>query len=164
MCVINMSPHGAIITSSPQIILLVALCLLVILVIYLATHHTRHSAQRSRWSLPSHFTIPILSPFTSVVRPLYPSAFLKLKPFDNTGSLLGGARNIGYRFENYYDAFCPCCWSRLSNIPAPNVARSKPLSGSAQEKPSPYNRSPCLLMARSSHHGAPYYAVTGLGW
>lgn len=59
-----------------------------------------------------------------------------------TDSLLGGARNIGYWFENYYNAFRPCRWSRLSNIPAPNVARSKPLSGSAQEKPSPYHRSP----------------------
>ncbi|KAF9455672.1 hypothetical protein BDZ94DRAFT_1178921 [Collybia nuda] len=49
------------------IALLAAICLLVALVIYLATHHTRHAAQRSRWSLPSHFTIPILSPFTSVV-------------------------------------------------------------------------------------------------
>ncbi|KAJ3549681.1 hypothetical protein NMY22_g786 [Coprinellus aureogranulatus] len=43
--------------------------ILVLVIIYLATHMTRHAskAQRHWLSLPSHFTIPILSPFTSVV-------------------------------------------------------------------------------------------------
>ncbi|TEB34296.1 hypothetical protein FA13DRAFT_1729807 [Coprinellus micaceus] len=42
---------------------------LILVIIYLATHLTRHAskAQRHWLSLPSHFTIPILSPFTSVV-------------------------------------------------------------------------------------------------
>ncbi|TFK37998.1 hypothetical protein BDQ12DRAFT_133888 [Crucibulum laeve] len=50
-------------------ILITTLLCLVGVLIYLATHYTRHQTamQRSRWSLPSHFTIPILSPFTSVV-------------------------------------------------------------------------------------------------
>ncbi|KAJ3509224.1 hypothetical protein NLJ89_g5330 [Agrocybe chaxingu] len=57
------------------IFLLVLIALLVVLVIYLATHYTQHSmllahkSQTSWWSAigASHFTIPILSPFTSVV-------------------------------------------------------------------------------------------------
>lgn len=58
-----------------QIILLCLIVLLIILVIYLATHYTRqsfalqHKKQDGWWSFvgASHFTIPILSPFTSVV-------------------------------------------------------------------------------------------------
>ncbi|KAF4579574.1 hypothetical protein AB1N83_009057 [Pleurotus pulmonarius] len=54
-----------------RVVLLLIGCviLLVSVVIYLAvsTHH-RSSKQASSWlTLPSHFTIPILSPFTSVV-------------------------------------------------------------------------------------------------
>lgn len=49
------------------IVLLASLCSLVALVIYLAAHYTRQTSVRHPWSLPSHFTIPILSPFTSVV-------------------------------------------------------------------------------------------------
>ncbi|KIK06374.1 hypothetical protein K443DRAFT_674357 [Laccaria amethystina LaAM-08-1] len=53
-------------------LLTATLALLVLLVIYLATHYTHHSLllQQQHWlaGLPSHFTIPILSPFTSVVR------------------------------------------------------------------------------------------------
>ncbi|KAF8068701.1 hypothetical protein FPV67DRAFT_1086313 [Lyophyllum atratum] len=44
--------------------LLGLVALLVALVIYLATHYSRQSTIRAT---PSHFTIPILSPFTSVV-------------------------------------------------------------------------------------------------
>jgi len=55
--------------------LLVIIAVLLILIIYLATHYTRHSMllqhkQHERWWSTigtSHFTIPILSPFTSVV-------------------------------------------------------------------------------------------------
>ena len=45
--------------------------ILILVIIYLATHLTRHAskAQRHWLTLPSHFTIPILSPFTSVVSP-----------------------------------------------------------------------------------------------
>ncbi|GLB45218.1 hypothetical protein LshimejAT787_2001230 [Lyophyllum shimeji] len=43
--------------------LLGLVAVLLVLVIYLATHYTRQSTART----PSHFTIPILSPFTSVV-------------------------------------------------------------------------------------------------
>ncbi|KAF5381266.1 hypothetical protein D9615_008416 [Tricholomella constricta] len=47
------------------VVLLISLvAVLVALVIYLATHYARHSTTRAT---PSHFTIPILSPFTSVV-------------------------------------------------------------------------------------------------
>ncbi|KAF9480358.1 hypothetical protein BDN70DRAFT_931823 [Pholiota conissans] len=57
------------------IFLLSLIALLVLLVIYLATHYTRHSLlmqsklQVRWWSAigASHFTIPILSPFTSVI-------------------------------------------------------------------------------------------------
>ncbi|RDB30657.1 hypothetical protein Hypma_005782 [Hypsizygus marmoreus] len=45
------------------IILLVFILFLVVLIMYLATHHTRQTSARPA----SHFTIPILSPFTSVV-------------------------------------------------------------------------------------------------
>lgn len=56
-------------------LLTATVALLVLLVIYLATHYTHHSLllqqqqQQRHWlaGLPSHFTIPILSPFTSVV-------------------------------------------------------------------------------------------------
>lgn len=63
------------ILPSSQMLLTATLALLVLLVIYLATHYTHHSLllhqqQQRHWlaGLPSHFTIPILSPFTSVVR------------------------------------------------------------------------------------------------
>ncbi|KAF8198999.1 hypothetical protein BJ912DRAFT_685827 [Pholiota molesta] len=57
------------------IFLLALIVLLVLLIIYLTTHYTRHSLlmqskQQERWWSAigaSHFTIPILSPFTSVV-------------------------------------------------------------------------------------------------
>ncbi|KAF8155534.1 hypothetical protein B0H34DRAFT_499275 [Crassisporium funariophilum] len=57
------------------VFLLILIALLVLLIIYLATHYTRHSLlmqhnQQQRWWSAigaSHFTIPILSPFTSVV-------------------------------------------------------------------------------------------------
>ncbi|KAF5310714.1 hypothetical protein D9619_008159 [Psilocybe cf. subviscida] len=57
------------------IFLVVLIGVLVLLIMYLATHYTRHSLlmqQKSHdrwWSAigASHFTIPILSPFTSVV-------------------------------------------------------------------------------------------------
>ncbi|KAF6756289.1 hypothetical protein DFP72DRAFT_282951 [Ephemerocybe angulata] len=51
-------------------ILAAVIVALVVVIIYLATHHTRHASKVQRhWlaGLPSHFTIPILSPFTSVV-------------------------------------------------------------------------------------------------
>ncbi|KAF9528691.1 hypothetical protein CPB83DRAFT_854116 [Crepidotus variabilis] len=55
--------------------LLLLIAFMVMLIIYLATHYTRHSMllhqkqNTSWWSAigASHFTIPILSPFTSVV-------------------------------------------------------------------------------------------------
>ncbi|KAF8966621.1 hypothetical protein BDZ97DRAFT_621626 [Flammula alnicola] len=55
--------------------LLILIAMLVVLIVYLATHYTRHSMllqykQQERWWSAigaSHFTIPILSPFTSVV-------------------------------------------------------------------------------------------------
>ncbi|KAF5375673.1 hypothetical protein D9615_009331 [Tricholomella constricta] len=47
-----------------MVLLMGLVAVLVALVIYLATHYTRHSTTRAT---PSHFTIPILSPFTSVV-------------------------------------------------------------------------------------------------
>ncbi|KAH6917870.1 hypothetical protein BKA70DRAFT_1088124 [Coprinopsis sp. MPI-PUGE-AT-0042] len=47
------------------------IAVLVLIIIYLSIHHARHASkvQRSSWltGLPNHFTIPILSPFTSVV-------------------------------------------------------------------------------------------------
>ncbi|KAF9010258.1 hypothetical protein BDQ17DRAFT_1347843 [Cyathus striatus] len=50
------------------IILIGSIVSLVALIIYLAAHYTQETnSRRSRWSLPLHFTIPILSPFTSVV-------------------------------------------------------------------------------------------------
>jgi hypothetical protein len=52
-----------------QMTLLGVLLFLVLLIAYLlAQSYHRDSKRTSRWSLPSHFTIPILSPFTSVVR------------------------------------------------------------------------------------------------
>ncbi|KAF8813145.1 hypothetical protein BYT27DRAFT_7085261 [Phlegmacium glaucopus] len=55
--------------------LLCLITLLILLIVYLATHYTRHSLRmqmnerKTWWSAvgASHFTIPILSPFTSVV-------------------------------------------------------------------------------------------------
>ena len=56
--------------------MLFLITLLILLIVYLATHYTRHSLRmqmnerQTWWSAvgASHFTIPILSPFTSVVR------------------------------------------------------------------------------------------------
>ncbi|KAF8903953.1 hypothetical protein CPB84DRAFT_1677667 [Gymnopilus junonius] len=56
-------------------VLALLIILLIAVIIYLATHYTRHSMlmqhkQHERWWSAigaSHFTIPILSPFTSVV-------------------------------------------------------------------------------------------------
>ncbi|EAU89632.1 hypothetical protein CC1G_02521 [Coprinopsis cinerea okayama7 len=52
------------------LILMATVIVLVLLIIYLAIHHARHASKvQKSWisGLPSHFTIPILSPFTSVV-------------------------------------------------------------------------------------------------
>ncbi|KIM47165.1 hypothetical protein M413DRAFT_64212 [Hebeloma cylindrosporum] len=57
------------------IFLLALIAVLVVLIIYLATHYTRHSMllqhkqHEKWWSIvgASHITVPILSPFTSVV-------------------------------------------------------------------------------------------------
>jgi len=51
------------------IILLACLVFLFLLMIYILTSPKRYHCQSPsfQWSLPSHFTIPILSPFTSVV-------------------------------------------------------------------------------------------------
>ena len=59
-------------------VLIALICFLVLLVIYLATHYTRQNTVRGAWAfLPSHFTIPILSPFTSVVsRSMFPQTTL----------------------------------------------------------------------------------------
>jgi hypothetical protein len=37
--------------------------------IYQAQSHHLNDTRRNRWSSPTYFTIPVLSPFTSVVRP-----------------------------------------------------------------------------------------------
>lgn len=47
--------------------LLVCVGALMLSVIYLLASSKRHESPVPRWRLPSHFTIPILSPFTSVV-------------------------------------------------------------------------------------------------
>ena len=65
--------------------MLFLITLLILLIVYLATHYTRHSLRmqmnerQTWWSAvgASHFTIPILSPFTSVVR----SFFVRIKLF-----------------------------------------------------------------------------------
>jgi len=49
------------------LVLLGSLLFFALLVVYLLTHpNYRNHPPPSHWSLPSHFTIPILSPFTSV--------------------------------------------------------------------------------------------------
>jgi len=76
------------------------IAILVGVVIYLAAHFTNHSlsmqkAQRPWWSAisASHFTIPILSPFTSVVRfsSYSPSEFrlLNLGQVEHETSVIG---------------------------------------------------------------------------
>ena len=69
-----------------QAFLLFLITLLIMLIVYLATHYTHYSLRmqmgerRTWWSAvgASHFTIPILSPFTSVVRPF---SFIDEWPF-----------------------------------------------------------------------------------
>lgn len=64
--------------------MLFLITLLILLIVYLATHYTRHSLRmqmnerQTWWSAvgASHFTIPILSPFTSVVRSFFRSSKL----------------------------------------------------------------------------------------
>ena len=69
--------------------MLFLITLLILLIVYLATHYTRHSLRmqmnerQTWWSAigASHFTIPILSPFTSVVRLLlfvHPNCFREM--------------------------------------------------------------------------------------
>ncbi|KAF8330120.1 hypothetical protein F5887DRAFT_99261 [Amanita rubescens] len=48
-------------------ILLAIVAALIFALIYQANLHHLHDTKRNRWSSPAHFTIPILSPFTSVI-------------------------------------------------------------------------------------------------
>lgn len=54
-------------TFDYQAVLLACLVAFVSAVLYIASQNV-HRASSTRLMLPSHFTIPILSPFTSVVR------------------------------------------------------------------------------------------------
>lgn len=99
---------------SSQMLLTATVALLVLLVIYLATHYTHHSLllqqqqQQRHWlaGLPSHFTIPILSPFTSVVRT--PRMFVV--PQILIEVCIGRERDLSdwYKINN---GDVPCSWS-----------------------------------------------------
>lgn len=85
-----------------QLTLLGCLVSLIAFLMYLVVHwNHQKSPKPNRW-LPSHFTIPIFSPFTSVVR-VYPKTLWNFKD----DSLAGGTRNISDR--NQVHIFCCCC-------------------------------------------------------
>lgn len=107
-------------SPSSQMLLTATVALLVLLVIYLATHYTHHSLllqqqqHQRHWlaGLPSHFTIPILSPFTSVVRT--PRMFVV--PQTLIEVYIGRERDFGDRYK-IYNSDVPCGWSdRLFGI------------------------------------------------
>ena len=107
-------------SPSLQMLLTATVALLVLLVIYLATHYTHHSMllqqqqHQRHWlaGLPSHFTIPILSPFTSVVRT--PRMFVV--PQTLIEVYIGRERDFGDRYK-IYNGDVLCSWSdRLFDI------------------------------------------------
>ena len=79
----------------------------VVVAIVAAIVHSHASVQRaipSRWSIPTHFTIPILSPFTSVV-----SILLLRMPQSLKHKLLGLTRDIDVQHEAARDLCCDLC-------------------------------------------------------
>ena len=100
-----------------QTILLVFVSSLMMLVIYLATHYTRQSATKS---LPYHFTIPILSPFTSVVR--WPASF-SLNDRNLVCHSSGRARNFGHWHQDCDHDRAGACGFGIFVYSAPVLAK-----------------------------------------
>ena len=72
-----------------QLCLFLSLLFLAIVVFYLLANLPRQrTPEATRWGLPHHFTIPVLSPFTSVVNRLYLNLHVYIRTISDIPVLL----------------------------------------------------------------------------